>query len=460
MQAQQPPFTPNTPGGGQGWGTNPPGVPIGSGITTAVPTQTAPPPVTIPGEPRQQTLFPQPAMPPVVVGQQQPISNPVVTPAAVHTPSVPAKATAAPATVKAAAPPPTATNGAEPPSILSILREFATRENCERFSADSAKIILLQLYFLCRLLVPKLSFEEFLTRFQLLADYDDTNLKMPADAIAYHLPRSKKEAETRGCEQWAAKEVVGFLTLFVDAIRAAEQQGAPDPCTLLEFLKREDIRQAFRSGAFDEPTVKQPRASRAATKKDAGPTQAIAGALPTVGARVLYTAMTGRQQRGHVTAISAGPSNQLATFVTDVGEQFDDVPLALLSLCSDPVANTTVNAVGDELPLLCHEAITLTPVELQQAKDTLAISTMLAQHEPGGQLAAWTVQDPTHGFGTVAITNAENGPVVDAYWYLPGAQSGDDAIWVLGEPRKNIQGTYTFQLPAGRIVVTVAKQSM
>lgn len=474
LQPGQPPFATQLPGGPAlgGWGAHPPGLAVGAmpGVTTSIPVQTLtpppPPPGLIPVTTQTPTTFAhqpqQQALP--FAGAPVTVPTPTVMPAAAAVPPTPPAnqpPVAATATVQqpAVPQPAGASQAAEPLPILALLKQFALQPGCERYETDSFKIKLLEFYFLARQLVLSLPFETFLTLFKPLADFDEKNCKLPADAIAEHLPRAKKAADAKNSHHWSAKEVVSFLTLYVDMIRTAEQQGVAAPMTLTDFITQPVLIQKFLKGEFDEEPQAVPRVAKkerpAKTQKAGKPTVPIAGPLPIVGQRSIYTELRGRQHRGYIRHIwKDGQSGiDYAVFMSDIGEEFIGVPLSRTTVCDDPPANPCSSAAGSPLPVIATVALQIAPADYPNICTALNLYERVQTATLDATL--WSADVPVQpDLGTVRleVINAEAGPHVDAFLQLRGVP---DPIFAVGEPRKNVTGQYTFVTANGCVVLTV-----
>lgn len=417
----------------KGWGVQPVGA-----VQQELPLQVQQPAAA---EHNGQQPVVLPANPPPVVAQPQEVqpAAEVATPAAVAEVAAAAPApTVQPAT---AAQSPQAAAVAAPPTIQSLLRDFATKPGCDKYSGDREKINLLAEYLWLRNLTPTLPFETFLELFSAFADFDKENCKHPADAIKEYLPRSKKQAEESQKQQWAAKDVVDYVALYVDMIREAERTHQPVPLPLNDFLQNDMLISQFRDGAFAEPAAekkKSPRASSGKKDKKAKPS-------PTAsGQRCIYNAPGNRQYRGAVLNYypATNETPAYADFEADSGEQFQGLGIHLLETCDDPPP-VMQSQSGDELQRLGSATITIGKAQFVSVQQALGSPAPVGTVELGKSLYEFSVPYVTGPVAHVAVVNGEPSPYVDAT--LRDAETGDvlcDSV----APRENIEGNYRFLL--------------
>lgn len=165
-------------------------------------------------------------------------------------------------------------------TVKEQLEQFAAvAAGGERYTGDAKKIDLLLTYFWLRELMPtKLGFAEFLAQYARVADYDDTNLKHPADAAARWCPRQADKAKQYNLPQWTARQLLQFLSGWVDALEECRLAGQSEPpITFAQFLER--VGPQFLSGALT-PAPVQPAEKEKRTRKkkdEAAPTPALPG---------------------------------------------------------------------------------------------------------------------------------------------------------------------------------------
>ena len=322
---------------------------------------------------------------------------------------------------------------AELPTIQTMLREFAKRPGCDRYKTDSERIKLLGQYLWLRQLTPSLSFDLFLQLFEPLADFDAENAKHPDDAIKAYLPRSAKAAGE--AEKWAAAEVVDFVSLYVDMIRAAEVTQTPVPLTFQKFLQDQDIRAAVKRGEFKEPAA--PKTKGKKQKKS----ETVATTPTEASQRCIYTAVGGRQYRGHVQELWADEAgHRYANFLADNGELFQGVGVGSLetTTAAEPLPPTDPTTDAP-LATAAEHTLTLDPAERDN------VMALLAGSEPRVDCPLGdSIHDIIHDFGEyfacLGITNGETGPYVDPYFVR---KDRAETVCEL-EPRKNLAGLYTF----------------
>ena len=410
----------------KGWGVQPTG-----GVQQELPLQVQQPaaaehnnqqPVVLPQAPPvvEQPVVPQPQQP-------QPEQAPVA---------------AAPPT-QPATPQPEATAATPPPTIQSLLREFAAKPGCDKYSGDREKINLLAEYLWLRNLTPTLPFETFLELFAAFADFDDENCKHPADAIKTYLPRSKKQASESQRQQWAAKDVVDYVALYVDMIREAERTHQPVPLSLNDFLQNTTLISQFQDGAFAEPAAAKKKSPRA-SKGKSGKAEKVKPSPTAAGQRCIYNAPGNRQYRGAV--LNYYPAGEgtpaYADFEADSGEQFQGLGIHLLELCDDPPPEMRSQS-GDELPRLGNVSITIGKAQFVSVKQALNSPAPLGTVALGDTLYSFSANYVTGPVAQVAVVNGEPRPYVDAT--LRDAET-DEVLCDSVAPRENIDGNYRFLL--------------
>lgn len=340
--------------------------------------------------------------------------------------------------------PPPVSPDKDRPLIGELLRDFAKNPGCERYSGDAEKIKLLGIYLWLRQLTPTLFFETFLELFAPLADFDGENLKQPDDAIKALLPRSAKAAEAAGTEQWTAKQVVEFVSLYVDIVREAELQSKPVPMTLNAFLQNKQMHKQYRDGLFDDILVVKaaPKSGKRSNKSQA---TVIAPSAPSQ--RCLYNGPGNRQYRGHVTNIWTDnqSGNQYANFKADSGEEFNGVGLGQLSVITDSPPNPPATPAGEPIPQTAVETMRLKKVDYNQAQTALALQAPMGNIELGQLILGFTHKFFDGKIASIHVINAEPRPYVDAFL---SSDSSPELIneTVIAEipPRNNIEGTYAF----------------
>ena len=412
QQPQHPPVTPDMPA-----------------LTV---TQVAPMPAAVPAAvPAAAPTFPQQAAPPAAAP-----------PAAAPLPAAPQQAAPAqqaaptqetpPATPPATEPPP----AEELPSIQSRLREFAKKPGCDKYSGDAKKIALLGQYLWLRQLTPALTFETFLELYAPMCDFDKENLKHPDDAINALLPRSKAKAEAANTQQWAAKDVVDYVALYVDMIRAAEQQSVPVPLSLNDFLVNPNLIEQFRAGAFAEPNP--PKRGRPAGKsRKRGVEQVPPSAA---GQRCVYTDAENRQHRGTSLDIRTDEASGLTfgDFQSDAGEVFRGVGISSLVLSDDPPPNPVTDSEGEVLPEKTAR-LRISKAEAARVHTALSSPGPLGTVELGDVLYSYGQQYDDGLSAGVTIVNGQPRPYVDATLY---DAEGNALVEV--QPREQVEGRYVF----------------
>lgn len=346
--------------------------------------------------------------------------------------------------------------GDEPKTILELLKSYSRVCGVDRYNNDSEKVKLILEYLWLRQLVPSLPFETFLDCYVAVADFDQENMKRPHDAVAHYLPRSKKTAGDR--RQWTSREVVDYLSLYVDVIRLAEQQNTPVPMTLNQFLQNETLLQRFLAGDFKEaptPAARKPakkKVKKAALAPAAEPRAGLSAPLQP-GSRAIYTDEAGRQYRGYIrerVAIAEGEDRMV--LVSDAGERFEGLPLSAVTLCSDPPPVAPSLPDGTPLPVLGEGGLGISPVQFSQAQRYLALSSPCGTVKVGDAILRWDYAYPDGLVASVAIVNGEDRPYVDCWLH-----AAEDHVTAVAEvpPRYVLAGDYTLVTENGfyRLIV-------
>lgn len=331
--------------------------------------------------------------------------------------------------------------------IPVLLREFAKRERCDRYSSDSEKIKLIIDYLWLRQLTPTLMFETFLDLYAAVADFDDTNLKHPADAIKELLPRTKSQAEKKGVRQWSAKEVSEYLTLYIDIVRAAEVANNPVPVTLNQFLENNELREKFLQGVFKSEHKASP-AKPQTTKK---PKNKDDVERPTAaGQRTIMTHPSGRQYRGYITEIwsegEAAEARTYANFKADSGEEFQGTAILKFEKIDDPPPHVPADDNTDQAkPEVGNKTMLIKKAEYTPAKAALELAQPMGNVAIGDNIYNWYEHFDDGYTAVVCIVNGETRPYVDAFLCQ------GDASNIIAEipPREQLVGTYQFEAPHG-----------
>lgn len=348
---------------------------------------------------------------------------------------------ATPAAPAAAAPP------QQRKEILQLLKEFAKQPGCERYAGDAEKVKLLGVYLWLRQLTPTLPFETFLECYRHVADFDEENLKHPDDAIAAHLPRNKKAAgEGR---QWASKEVVDFVAVYVDMIREAEGSGQPIPMTLGQFISNPAIKDQYLAGAFaPAPAAPAPKAEKAPKAAKAATPKEIV--RPTDGQRAIYTAPDNRQRRGTCLRVFAQELSQdgtryYADFRSDAGEEFMGVALESFVVCHDPPPNQPKTDDGTVKQVLGTGVMLLKRMDVTNAEEALALTLPMGNVAVGSDIVRWDHAFDADHVARVCVANGDARPYVDAYLCHPSGQP----VYFEVQPREHLCGHYEFEVANG-----------
>ncbi len=353
-------------------------------------------------------------------------------------------------------------------TVMNLLRDFAKQPGCDNYKGDSDKIKLLNTYLWLRQLTENLSFETFLAKFAALADFDEINRKHPDDSLAFHCPRAKAAAEKLGKEQWAAKECVGILALYVDMVREAEKQNVPVPLTLDQYLDMDA--PAVKAGTVVLPKADSLRGGGAAENGAAGGTKARrsprpsepspadpdTGLSPTgqsllpsfVGQRVIYKMPSSdRQRRGKVLNIIVDGDRQYVDFETDEGEQFEQCNILHFTVLDEALPATRED-------VLARDTLWIPKAQFGSLQSQLAVTTPIGGVPLGELILQFRKPFPQlQLIVDVDIVNGETGPYVDAR--LIAEQNGEGLVLVEEPPRTNILGTYRFERPEGVIILEI-----
>lgn len=339
-------------------------------------------------------------------------------------------------------------------SIMLLLRNFSKQAGCDRYTGDSERVKLLEDYLWLRQLTPSLPFETFLQLYTAVADFDDENLKHPADAIKELVPRNKKHAEEKKRRHWSAKEVVEYVALYVDIIRRAEATQSPVPMTLNQFLQNQSMIEQFVAGTFKEELPRE--SSRKSSTRSQKTSEKVRPSA--AGQRAIHTSSSGRQFRGHVTALWQDQQSQqfYADFQSDTGEEIKGVGLITLEVCPDPPPNPPQTNEGDPLPELGHGRLLIPKANFPSVLQALSLQVPLGVAAIGDVVYSFNHQFPTGHVAIIDVVNAEGGPYVDARLCV---NTPDNVVAEINEPRRNIEGLYTFETPEGSFTLEVTGNS-
>lgn len=384
-------------------------------------------------------------------------------------------------------------------SIQGLLKAFAKQPGCEGYKGDAKQISLVCLYLFIRQLTPSLPFEQFLQLYATFADADEENLKLPETAVDATLPRAAAKAQKTGARQWSAKEVIGFLALYVDMIREAELSSTPIPMTLNEWIGNTQMQTMYLNGDFDavevagdppgshpEPHTAAATEQPAATATDTpAVTTTTAAAVPKKsrakksvtqatlsdkqptkeGQRVLYRHPGGQHLRGVTTAVnSVAMADGQRTYVTlmdDSGQVHAEVAVTAVTLIDDPLPQPPQNVSPEaavvtetiEIGVTSQEAALFT----QLLKDAKAVDKYPAHSE------LWSWDDTCSQAGVdyklcIKLKNGDaiTGPYVDAYAADADSPETQERIVFEIPPRSfSLLGEYMFVLPHGSVRVVV-----
>lgn len=332
-----------------------------------------------------------------------------------------------------------------------LLREFAKREHCDRYAADGEKIKMLTDYLWLRQLTPSLRFETFLDLYAPVADFDEVNLKHPADAIKELLPRAKSQADRKGTRQWTASEVVGYLATYVDMIRAAEVGGVPIPLGLNAYLAAPTCQAAF----FDNASKPEPKATSTPKVVTGGGTKTKKEKdevpRPTAtGQRAIMSHQNGRQYRGYVTKLwTDGEGTNARTYVdfkADSGEEFPGTAINKFELVADsPPQVPKDDTTNQPKPECGSKTLVIKKAEYAPAQQALALNEPVGTVTIGHNVYHWHQSFDDGHTAVLCVVNGEHKPYVDAFL----CKDTPDNVVAELPPRDNLVGTYQFDAAHG-----------
>lgn len=333
-------------------------------------------------------------------------------------------------------------------SVLALLRRFGRDHT--NFVSDKAKVGLLTQYLFVQAIVPELSFEAFLRRYAVLADDSKEKPLRPDTAITAAL------GDKTAAKKWSQKEIVEFVAVYVDMIRAAEQEGVPVPMTLHQCLTNPKMIEAFLSGQFaedPEPEVKKKR------NKPPTPATADKPLVPWVaGSRAIYHAASGQQFRGQVQSVQTTEAGEFADFVSDAGELFRDIGTFALKPCDAAQANVLRKQSGDEAELLGRKVIRVARDRLEKIQRYLATGKPVGTVAPGGILDEFFEAVNDHVVAVIQVCNGVNNVYVDARLSTRNPDGTPGGTLFDIAPRTTFEGTYTFHTPQGAWQVSVCSR--
>jgi hypothetical protein len=382
-------------------------------------------------------------------------------------------------------------------TIPELLKAFS--KQCEAYKGDAKKVELACLYLFVRQLTPSLPFETFLECFSALADADEDNLKLPETAVARLLPRTKAKAEQYNSRQWSAKEIVGYLALYIDMIREAEHANMAVPMTLNAWLADPNLQKMYLDGAFDAvpkaAEAEDPDTETAVSEANADiPEEAVAATVATAevpakksrgkktkttksstekqptaaGQRVLYTHVGGQQFRGVTTAVEvdATTSRTYVDLLDDSGQLHAGVAATSVIVINDPLPQPAQNVTSAASEIVEAFIVDMEEEDLALCAKYLEMETQDMSLPPDRDLWRWedTVSQEGVEYSLNIILKNGDGdasPYVDAYAAMADTPEGHPphVIYEIQPRNVSILGVYLFVLPAGTIKVTLAPAS-
>ena len=386
-------------------------------------------------------------------------------------------------------------------SIQGLLKAFAKQPGCEGYKGDAKQISLVCLYLFIRQLTPTLPFEQFLQLYAPFADADEQNLKLPETAVDQMLPRAAAKAEKLSIRQWSAKEVIGFLSLYVDMIREAELSGTPVPMTLQQWIGNTQMQTMYLNGAFDavevagDPPGSQPETHTAAvdepqatgepvseavvgvvtepvkTKKSRAKKSAasvLSDKFPTkAGQRVLYRHPSGQHLRGVTTNVTTtqmadGP-RVYVSIMDDSGQLHEDVAVTSVAVIDDPLPQPPQNVSPEAAIVKETIEISVTDQEATVFTQLLETAKVVEKYPMHAELWAWDDVCSQEGVDyklCIKLKNgdATTGPYVDAYAADADSPAEQERI-VFELPPRNfaLLGEYMFVLPHGTVRAVIQR---
>lgn len=345
-----------------------------------------------------------------------------------------------------------------PELTYALLRDFEKQEGCDRYSADSQKIKLISDYAWVRRLTPDLTFEQFLERYQAVADFDAENRKHPDDSLKYHCPRAKSQADKAGKLQWSASEVVDLLVLYVDACRLADQFNM-EPLSLEEFLAPNA--DAFKEGKLAPPEKPTSRSS-GKKKQRAGqpaPADPVTGLVDTnnplrpsaPGQRVIYAHPTqnDRQIKGVAENIIQEGDRRYVDFRADSGELIQGANILHFVVCDEKPPQ-----MPDPVE---RKKLWIPKTQMHGVQQALALTTAMGNVPLGEAMYSWEERMDCGLVVDICIVNGETGPYVDAT-LVDESKPENEQVIADEPPRKSVLGEYTFESPHGCLCVEVCSR--
>jgi len=337
----------------------------------------------------------------------------------------------------------------------ALLRDFEKQEGCDGYSSDSKRVKLLSDYAWLRNLAPGLTFEVFLEKYKLVANFDAENRKHPDDALKFHCPRAKSQADKLEKPQWSAKEAVDIMVLFVDGCREADRAGT-EPVDIDNYL--EAISPGYKDGSIPAPekvaVQRGPTAKRAARQGEPAPADPVSGLVDTgnplrptrAGQRVIYARpnQADRQIKGVVEAINVEGDRSYVDFRSDEGELMQGVNILHCTVCDETPPATPEASEAKKLwvPKSQFPAV-LQALELQVPMGNVALGESIYQ---------WSQEFDCGMLAEVTVVNGETGPFVDAVLVHPNVQ-GDPGVVRELDPRQSILGDYRFETPDNGVLL-------
>lgn len=311
--------------------------------------------------------------------------------------------------------------------IAKLLTRFVEYAGCSDFAKSKRQLELLTTFLWVRNFAPELTFEAFLTRFVLVADFNKTNLKHPEDAIKKLLPLKAEEGGDPSTT-FSVQDQIELSAAYIQLYSECQTSGQPLKLSFARFIHSPIAKQQLRAGDM-AMTLTVP----AATKKKKSES------IPQhVGERCLLTEESQVQHRG--TLLSADPQNNAAVFQADSGETVTDVLLTSLKRSMDPPPRPLMD--DDDQPL---------PVRAKKTKYVQKTEYLLIeqQRSDGMLLGVVPVNTPaysyTEDFGdyTAVVDVINASPLyVDAKL----VQTADRRITVCDlHPRDRLLGVYEFE---------------
>lgn len=311
--------------------------------------------------------------------------------------------------------------------IAKLMTRFVEYAGCSDFAKPKRQLELLTTFLWVRNFAPELTFEAFLTRFALVADYNKTNLKHPDDAIKKLLPLKTEEGSS-GFAAFSLQDQIELSAAYIQLYSEYQASGQPLKLSFARFIYMPAVKQQLRAGDFALTLT-----VATATKKKKSES------IPQhVGERCLLTEESQVQHRG--TLLAADPQHNSAVFQADSGETVTDVLLTSLKRSMDPPPRPIMDEDDQALPVRAKKTKYVEKAEYLQIEQQ-RLAGLLLGVVPAGSPAYTYSED--FGDYTAIVDVINSSPLyVDARL----VQTADKRITVCDiHPRDRLLGRYEFE---------------